>query len=162
MADFDESAIRSPRLAGETIRPGEVAPWMVWSAAAALAALAVIGLFLGLRGRPTEGVALALTSGAAVNPAAVASATPAAPMPKDAQWSILSGTEIRPKPVVAPRSTAGEGAGSGEEASAEPAAAAAAETEASAAPAAAPAPQPAAPTAETSPAPDAQPGGPPN
>lgn len=154
MADFDETAIRSPREAGETIRTGAVEPWMVWSVAGLLVVLALVGLLMGLRGRQASGVTLSLTPGAAINPAAVASAAPAAPLPKDPQWSILSGTEIRPKPVLAPRSTASDDSDSGEEASAEPAAVAAAPLDEASAP-----PQPPPPAAQPQPSPggDSQP-----
>lgn len=126
MADFDETAIRSPREAGETIRAGSVEPWMVWSAAGVLVVLAMLGLLMGLRGRQASGVTLSLTPGAAISPATVATATPAAPLSKDPQWSILSGTEIKPKPVVVAKSAASDDSDSGDEASAEPAAEAAA------------------------------------
>ena len=106
MADFDETAIRSPREASQTIRPGDVRPWMVWSAAGALGLLAAVGLFLGVRGgHPASGVSLTLARGVAVDPAAAASATPALAMAKDPQWSTLSGPEIRPKAAPSIRTT---------------------------------------------------------
>lgn len=147
MADFDETALRSPREAGETIRAGSVEPWMVWSAAGVLVVLAMVGLLMGLRGRQASGVTLSLTPGAAINPATVASAAPAAPTPKDPQWSVLSGTEIKPKPIVAPRAAASDDNDSDEEASAEPAAEAAAPLDEATEPTQAPPPaQPPAPS----------------
>jgi hypothetical protein len=95
MADFDESAIRSPRTPPQTIGVGEVEPWSVWTAAAALALLAVAGLIMGVRGgHPLSGVGMSLETGAAVDASSAKSATPAAAIPKDPQWSTLSGPEV--------------------------------------------------------------------
>jgi hypothetical protein len=127
MADFDESAIRSPTRATETIRAGDLKPWMVWSAGGVIAALAVLGLYLGMRGgHPESGVALTLARGEVLNPATVAAATPAVALPKDQQWSTLSGPEIITKAQASPKADAGDETDSDEDASDEPAAAAAA------------------------------------
>lgn len=148
MANFDERAIRSPTDPVETIRPGDVRPWMVWAAAGAIGVLAVTGLYLGLRsGHPVDGGGLTLARGAVLNPATAASATPAVALPKDQQWSALSGPEIRPKSATAPKTAATDQSDSGAEDSAEPAAAAVADEPE--APAAQPAVQPAAPAPPT-------------
>lgn len=156
MADFDETEIRSPRQAADTIRPGDVAPWMVWCVAGALAALALLGLFLGMRGgHPASGVTLTLARGELINPAAAASAAPATPMPKDPDWSVLSGPEIRPKVQPPTRTATAEEDDSDEAASDETAAAAAADDmdQGPAEPASPAAQPPAAPPAAPTPAP---------
>jgi hypothetical protein len=126
MADFDERAIRSPGQPVDSIRTDDLSPWMVWSAAGAIAGLGLLGLVFGARGgHPASDVGLALTRGEALNPATAASASAAVGLPKDQQWSTLSGPEILPKSAAAPRTAAADEADSGDEASAEPAAAAA-------------------------------------
>lgn len=107
MAEFNERTIRGPDGLIDTIRPGENRPWMVWTAAGAIAALALYGLVSGIRGgHPAAGVALALTQGEALNPATAAAATPAVGLPKDQQWSTLSGPEILTPPSAAPAKSA--------------------------------------------------------
>ncbi len=95
MADFDESAIRSPRTPPTTIGVGEVEPWTVWSAAGALVVLACVGLIMGVRGgHPLSGVGMSLQTGEALDAATTKAAAPAQAMPKDQQWSTLSGPEV--------------------------------------------------------------------
>jgi hypothetical protein len=126
MADFDERAIRAPTQPGQTIRASDLSPWMVWSAAAAIGALALIGLYLGVRGgHPAAGVALTLARGAALDPATAAAAAPASPLPKDEPWSTLNGPAVLPK--SAPKVVASDEGDSGDDASDEPAAAVAAD-----------------------------------
>jgi hypothetical protein len=126
MADFDEGAIRPPSPPIETIRAGDISPWMVWIAAGAISVLALLGLYLGIRGgHPASDVGLTLARGEVLNPATAAAATPAIGLPKDQQWSTLSGPEILPKVAPPTRTAASDDSDSGDEDSAEPAAAAA-------------------------------------
>jgi len=128
MADFDERALPSPGQPVDSIRTADLSPWMVWSAAGAIGGLALLGLIFGVRGgHPASDVGLALTRGEALNPATAASASPAAGLPKDQQWSTLSGPEIVVKSAAPTKTTAAEETDSGDEDSAEPAAAAAAD-----------------------------------
>jgi hypothetical protein len=153
MADFDESAIRSPRQPVQSIRTDDLAPWMVWTAGAAIAAMALLGVFFGLRGaRPLSGVSLTLAPGVAINGSTAASATPAVALPKDQQWSTLSGPEVLPTSAASPKSAAANESDSGVEASSEPAAVAAVD-QAEQAPSLIPTPPPAAPQAPAQPPP---------
>ena len=109
MADFDESAIRSPRTPPQTIGVGEVEPWTVWTAAGALVILAVVGLVMGVRGgHPLSGVGMSLETGATVDASATRSAAPAQAMPKDPQWSTLSGPEVVVKSAAPPKVAAAQ------------------------------------------------------
>ena len=153
MADFDERALREPSQPPESIRTADLSPWMVWAAAGTIGGLALLGLIFGLRGgRPASDVGLALTRGEALNPATAAAASAAVGLPKDQQWSILSGPEILPKTVAAPKTAAADEADSGVETSSEPAAATAVD-QAEPAPATPVAPEPVTPAAPAS-APD--------
>jgi hypothetical protein len=109
MADFDESAIRSPRTPPSTIGAGEIEPWTVWSAAGALVILACVGLALGIRGgHPLSGVGMSLETGEAVDAATTKAAAPAQAMPKDQQWSTLSGPEVVVKSAAPTKAAAAQ------------------------------------------------------
>ena len=108
MADFDERAIGSPGQPTDTIRTGELPPWMVWGAAGVLCVLAGAGLYLGVRGGHPSDVGLTLTHGEALNAGAAASATPAVAMPKDQQWSTLSGPAVVVKSATPPAAAAAQ------------------------------------------------------
>jgi hypothetical protein len=152
MADFDERALRSPSQPPQSIGSADLAPWMVWTAAGAIGALALTGLYLGLHGgHPASGVGLTLARGAALDPATAASAAPAVALPKTEPWSTLSGPEVLAKSAAQPKSAAAAETDSGEEASGEPVAAADAADQAEPAPAP-PAAQPAAPAQTQTPA----------
>lgn len=128
MAEFNERTIRGPGGLIDTIRPGENRPWMVWTAAGVIAALALYGLVSGIRGgHPAAGVALALTQGEALNPATAAAATPAVGLPKDQQWSTLSGPEVLSTASAAPAKSAAADNSSDDDDSDAPAATAAAD-----------------------------------
>ena len=58
MADFDERAL--PPYPVDSIRIGQLSPWMVWTAAGAIMALAVLGLYFGVRGSHPAGITLTL------------------------------------------------------------------------------------------------------
>jgi hypothetical protein len=160
MADFDERGLPWAPQAIESIRTDNLSPWMVWCAAGAIAGLAVLGLYFGVRGSHPAGVTLTLTPGVAVNGAAAASATPAQALPKDQQWSTLNGPTVLPKPAAPTKTAASEESDSDDEASAEPAAASAAAAQAEPAPAVTPTPAP--PVSSTPPAPPAPDPGVPN
>jgi hypothetical protein len=116
MADFDETALRSPRTASQTIRTDNVEPWMVQAAAAGIAVMALLGVVFGIRGaHPGAGVALGLDTGVAVSPT---QATPAVGLPKDQQWSTLSGPAVTP-PSAAPAKVASAAAQEADNASSE-------------------------------------------
>jgi negative regulator of sigma E activity len=129
MANFDETALRSPREAVPSIRTDTLEPWMVQVAAGAIAAMALLGVAFGIKGaHPASGVGLSLNSGVAVSPTA---ASPAVGLPKDSQWSTLSGPAVL-APSAAPAkvaSAAEQDADSDEDASDQPAAATAAATD---------------------------------
>ena len=135
MADFDERGLPWAPQAIESIRTDNLSPWMVWCAAGAIAGLAVLGLYFGVRGSHPAGVTLTLTPGVAVSGAAAASATPAQGLPKDQQWSTLNGPAVLPKPAAPTKTAASEASDSDEDASAEPAAVSAAAAQAEPAPA---------------------------
>jgi hypothetical protein len=104
MADFDETAIRSPREAIASITTDEIRPWMVWTAAGCIGGMALLGVVFGIRGaHPGSGVGLGLTPGVAV---ASHDAAPALALPKDQQWSTLSGPAVKPPPSAAPTKVA--------------------------------------------------------
>jgi hypothetical protein len=150
MADFDERALPSPGQPVDSIRTDDLAPWMVWSAAGAIGGLALLGLIFGARGgHPAADVGLALARGEALNPATAASASAAVGLPKDQQWSTLSGPEIAPKSAAPIKAAAADEVDSGAEESSSPAAAIAADQAEAAPDAVAPEPaaQPAPPTA---------------
>lgn len=154
MADFDERALREPRQAVDSIRTADLSPWMVWTAAGAIGGMALLGVWFGIRGaHPMSGVGLPFNPGVAVSPAAAASATPAVALPKDQQWSTLSGPQVLP-PSAAPAKVASAAeAASDEDHSAEPAAASAAEDQDENLQASQPPPEPATPTQTPSSAP---------
>jgi hypothetical protein len=126
MTDFDERALRSPRLASQSIGTGDLRPWMVWTAASAIAVLAVLGTYMGIRGaHPASDVTLTWAGGEPLNPNTAAAASPAAAMPKDEQWSTLSGPEVLAKSSAPTKASAADEADSDDADSSESAAAAA-------------------------------------
>jgi hypothetical protein len=149
MAEFDERSIPAPRAPVDTIRVGDLRPWTVWTAAIVIAGLAVLGLYLGVRGgHPAAGVALALTQGEPLSPGSAASAAPAVALPPDQQWSTLSGPAVLPPSAAPAKSVASDDTDSGAEASGQTAAAAAIDDQQAAAPdAQAPPPEAAEPPA---------------
>jgi len=128
MAEFNERTIRGPGGSIDSIRPGENRPWMVWTAAGAIAVLALYGLVSGIRGgHPAAGVALALAQGEVLNPATAAAAQPAVGLPRDQQWSTLSGPEALSAASAAPAKSAAADSNSDDDDSASPTATTAAD-----------------------------------